>query len=50
MSAYNDEYRVCFPVHEQSNSVLDVPCLDDLLEHMLQKRHGNKMTKKLGQE
>ncbi|KAH3836048.1 hypothetical protein DPMN_109417 [Dreissena polymorpha] len=48
MSAYKDEYRVCFPVHEQSKSMLDVPCLDDLLEPMLQKRHGNKMTKNWG--
>ncbi|KAH3736813.1 hypothetical protein DPMN_043386 [Dreissena polymorpha] len=48
MSANKDEYRVCFPVHEQSKSMLDVPCLDDLLEPMLQKRNGNKMTKSWG--
>ncbi|KAH3849220.1 hypothetical protein DPMN_091616 [Dreissena polymorpha] len=48
MSAYKNEYRVCFPVHEQSKSMLDVPCLDDLLQPMLQKRHDNKMTKSWG--
>ncbi|KAH3724199.1 hypothetical protein DPMN_050012 [Dreissena polymorpha] len=43
MSAYKDEYRVCFPVHEQT---VHVRC--SMFEPMLQKRHGNKMTKSWG--
>lgn len=42
LSAYKEEYRVCFPVHENSQAILKVPSLDDMLEPMLSKRHGSK--------
>lgn len=40
ISCYKDEYRQAFPVHESSENMLLVPGLDDLIEPMLQKRHG----------
>ena len=40
LSCYKEEYRTAFPVH--SESFLQVPGLDDLIEPMLQKRHGSK--------
>lgn len=48
VSSYKEEYRVCFPVHEQAASLLQVPGLDDLLEPMLAKRHGPKICKPWG--
>ena len=48
MSAYKDEYKTCFPVHEKSASMLQVAGLDDLLEPMLAKRHGVKTFKPWG--
>lgn len=42
LTAFKDEYRSCFPVNEQSMSLLQVPSLDDLLEPMLNKTHGAK--------
>ncbi|XP_060560765.1 uncharacterized protein LOC132720622 [Ruditapes philippinarum] len=48
ISAYKEEYKSCFPVHEKSVEFLGVPGLDELLEPMLQKRHGAKMTKAWG--
>ncbi|XP_062621452.1 uncharacterized protein LOC134283032 [Saccostrea cucullata] len=42
LSAYRDEYRQCFPVHPNSAAFLQVPGLDDILEPMLRKKHGNK--------
>ena len=48
LSAYKDEYRSCFPVHESSEAILQIPSLDDLLEPMLCKRHGSKTVKSWG--
>lgn len=48
LSAYKDEYRTVFPVHDSSESVLKVPSLDDLLEPMLCKQHGSKSVKSWG--
>ena len=48
LSAYKDEYRRCFPVHESSEALLQIPSLDDLLEPMLCKRHGSKTVKSWG--
>ncbi|KAL4234844.1 hypothetical protein ACF0H5_006485 [Mactra antiquata] len=39
---------MCFPLHDSNKEALEVPGLDDLLEPMLIKRHGNKMTKVWG--
>ncbi|CAC5406869.1 unnamed protein product [Mytilus coruscus] len=48
LSAYKDEYRSYFPVHEKSLPVLQVPSLDDMLEPMIKRVHTNK-TEILGQ-
>lgn len=40
LTAFKDEYRSCFPLHEQSMPYLTVPSLDDLLEPMLREIHG----------
>lgn len=48
LSAYKDEYRSIFPVHESSAATLQVPSLDELLEPMLSKKHGNKSVKGWG--
>lgn len=45
LSAYKDEYRSCFPVHEKSLPVLQVPSLDDMLEPMIKRVHTNKTVK-----
>ena len=29
LSAYKDEYSSCFPVHESSEAILQIPSLDD---------------------
>lgn len=48
LSAYKEEYKSVFPVHESSASMLQVPSLDELLEPMLSKKHGNKSVKGWG--
>ena len=48
LSAYKDEYKSVFPVHESSMETLKVASLDDLLEPMLCHRHGNKNMKGWG--
>ena len=42
LSAFKDEYRQIFAIHESAQAMSQVPQLDDLLEPMLNKRHGNK--------
>ena len=42
MTAFKDDSKNCFPVHEKFDSFLHVPSLDDLLEPMLIRRHGMK--------
>ena len=48
LSAFRDEYRSVFPVHDSSLQTLQVPSLDDLLEPMLSKRHCSKAVKAWG--
>ena len=43
LSAYKEEYKLAFPIHESAESMFQVPSLDELLEPMLSKRHGSKM-------
>lgn len=45
LTAYKEEYRSCFPLHESSEQFLTVPTLDDLLETMLSRTHGDKAVK-----
>ena len=45
LTAFKEEYRSCFPIHEQSQSLLQVPSLDELLEPMLRKTRGAKAVK-----
>ena len=45
LTAYKEDSKVCFPIHEKSESTLQVPSLDDLLEPMLIKKHGQKSMK-----
>ena len=42
LSAFKDGYRQSFLIHESAQAMFQVPQLDDLLEPMLNKRHGNK--------
>ena len=48
LSCYKEEYQAAFPVHSKSESFLQVPGLDDLIEPMLQKRHGSKAVRSWG--
>ena len=48
LSAYKGEYKSVFPVHDNSSNMFQVPSLDDLLEPMLSKKHGNKTVKGWG--
>ena len=48
LSAYREESRQCFPIHEDSLQALKVPSLDDLLEPMISKKHGSKAVKNWG--
>ena len=48
LSAYKDEYRTCFPIHENARDILQVPSLDDLLEPMLKQMYGSKAVKTWG--
>ncbi|CAC5406862.1 unnamed protein product [Mytilus coruscus] len=45
LSSYKEEYRSCFPVHEKSLPVLQVPSLDDMLEPMIKRVLANKTVK-----
>lgn len=45
LSAYREEYKGCFPIHDSSVNFLQVPSLDDLLEPMLRRTHGPKAVK-----
>ena len=42
LTAYKDEYKACFPVHEKSLEHLEVPSLDKMVSTLLVKKHGNK--------
>lgn len=42
LTAFKDEYRVNFPIHENARDFLQVPTLDDLLEPMMKEMHGPK--------
>ena len=48
LTAFKDDSKNCFPVHENSDSFLNVPSLDDLLEPMLIRKHGSKTMKAWG--
>ena len=48
LSAFKDEYRSVFPVHDSSLETSQVSSLDDLLEPMLSKRHDSKSAKAWG--
>ena len=45
LSAYKDEYKLCFPVHESAMNFLQVPSLDELLEPMMRSAHGARAVK-----
>lgn len=45
ISAYREEYKNCFPIHDDSVDFLNVPNLDDLVEVMLRQTHGMKAVK-----
>lgn len=45
LTAYKDEYKFCFPIHDSTVKFLQVPSLDDLLEPMLRNTHGPKAVK-----
>ncbi|CAG2186308.1 Receptor-type guanylate cyclase gcy-9,Adenylate cyclase,Receptor-type guanylate cyclase gcy-7,Receptor-type guanylate cyclase gcy-22,Receptor-type guanylate cyclase gcy-11,Guanylyl cyclase GC-E,Receptor-type guanylate cyclase gcy-17,Retinal guanylyl cyclase 1,Receptor-type guanylate cyclase gcy-12,Guanylate cyclase 2G,Olfactory guanylyl cyclase GC-D,Receptor-type guanylate cyclase gcy-3,Receptor-type guanylate cyclase gcy-23,Receptor-type guanylate cyclase gcy-20,Receptor-type guanylate cyclase gcy-19,Reti len=45
ISAYKEEYKSVFPIHDSSVEFLQVPKLDDLLEPMLRQTHGEKAVK-----
>ena len=42
LTAYNEEYRTSFPVHDKSVEHLEVPSIDKLTSDLLVKKHGNK--------
>ncbi|XP_052097436.1 uncharacterized protein LOC127732441 [Mytilus californianus] len=42
LTAYNDEYRHSFPVHEKTSDILEVPSLDNMVPDLLVKKHGAK--------
>lgn len=42
MSAYNEEYKASFPVHDSTLEHLEVPTLDSVVSDLLVKRHGSK--------
>ncbi|CAC5363446.1 unnamed protein product [Mytilus coruscus] len=42
LTAYNDEYRHSFPVHEKTSDILEVPSLDNMVSDLLMKKHGAK--------
>ncbi|CAG2251467.1 unnamed protein product [Mytilus edulis] len=42
ITAYNEQYKLCFPVHESSEKHLDIPSLDSFTSDLLVKKHGQK--------
>ena len=48
LTAYKDEYKSCFPVHDKSLEHLQVPSLDNMVPVLLQKKHGNKALSSTG--
>ena len=45
LSAYREEYRSCFPVHDSAEEFLQGSGHDDLLEPVMRKNHGPKAVK-----
>lgn len=45
LSCYKEEYTQCFPVHNDSVDILQVPSLDDMLESIFSAIHGQKAVK-----
>ncbi|CAC5377944.1 unnamed protein product [Mytilus coruscus] len=45
ISAFREDYKNCFPIHDSSVEFLQVPSLDDLLEPMLRQTHGQNAVK-----
>ena len=44
ISAYKEVSKQSFPISDSSEKTLKVPCLDELTERLLIKRHGRKAT------
>ena len=42
IASYKETSKLSFPVSESTDSVLNVPSLDDLTERLLMRRHGRK--------
>lgn len=42
LTAYKDEYRVSFPLHESNKQVLNVPKFDSIVEQLVLEKHGKK--------
>ncbi len=42
LTAYKDEYKVSFPLHESTKQILNVPHFDSMVEHLLLQKHGKK--------
>jgi hypothetical protein len=42
LTAYNEEYKACFPVHDSSEEHLSVPSLDNFIADLLVKKHRSK--------
>ncbi|CAG2211423.1 unnamed protein product [Mytilus edulis] len=42
ITAYNEQYKLCFPVHESSEKHLIIPSLDSFTSDLLVKKHGQK--------
>ncbi|VDI60041.1 Hypothetical predicted protein [Mytilus galloprovincialis] len=42
ITAYNEQYKLCFPVHESSEKHLDISSLDSFTSDLLVKKHGPK--------
>ena len=42
LTAYCEEYKSCFPVHDNSTKHLDIPSLDNFTSDLLVKKHGQK--------
>ena len=42
LTAYSEEYRTTFPVHEKFKKDLDVPTLDSFISDLFVKKHGQR--------
>lgn len=42
ITAYNEEYKACFPIHDSAEEHLNVPSLDSFTADLLVKKHGSK--------